>query len=87
MIPSLTFMMIPKELIEKERKAEQRVNTAIARYVKAQREYGEAVENLTKTHEQMIQLLNKPQQVPVPPEIAHVSTAGPATPDTDKEVQ
>ena len=83
----VVHMMIPKELIEKERKAEQRVNTANARYVKAQREYGEAVENLTKIHEQMIQLLNKPQQVPVPPVIAHVSTAGPATPDTDKEAQ
>ena len=78
--------MIPKELLEKERKAEQRVNTTNARYVKAQREYGEAVENLTKIHEQMIQLLNKPQQVPVPT-IAHVRKASPDTPDTDKEVQ
>ena len=43
-------------------------------------------ENLTKIHEQMIQLLNKPQQVPVPT-IAHVRKASPDTPDTDKEVQ
>ena len=82
----VVHMMIPKELLEKERKAEQRVNTTNARYVKAQLEYGEAVENLTKIHEQMIHLLNEPQ-VPLPPVIAHVSKAGPATPDTDKEVQ
>ena len=41
-------MMIPKELIEKQRKAEDRVNRAHDRMVKAQKEFEDTKEELRK---------------------------------------
>ena len=54
----VVHMMIPKELIEKERKAEQRVNTANARYVKAQREFEDAKESLRKIQIEIAAILD-----------------------------
>ena len=48
MIPSLTIMMIPKELIEKQRKAEDVVNRTHERMTKAVQEFENAKESLRK---------------------------------------
>ena len=58
MIPSLTFMMIPKELIEKERKAEDVVNRTHERMTKAVQEFENANESLRKIQIEIAAILD-----------------------------
>ena len=68
MIPSLTFMMIPKELIEKERKAEDVVNRTHERMTKAVQDFEDAKESLRKIQIEIAAILDGHADITKTPE-------------------
>ena len=65
---SLTIMMIPKELIEKQRKAEDVVNRTHERMIKAVQEFEDAKESLRKIQIEIAAILDGHADITKTPE-------------------